>query len=244
MQVTAEKYKHSQEIISSVIFYRELQRQKKQLINFLLLYNQKSFKDDFNAFIDKVLTPFAYIVSRKSKQVLTAWFNSWKKQFKKKTENININWGLKNDEATIYINNLTDLHLSQRNWSISRTTKLWIIELLRDWVNEWLSYWEIAKWIRLKDPVVFSKSRAELIAVQEVGRAYEYWNYLPMKELVNKWEQVKKKWITAWDEKVRPAHRQNWNDWWIDMKLPFSWTKTNIAPQGFRCRCSTAYLVE
>ncbi len=241
MKITSEKYKNSQELISSVIFYRELQREKKQLVNFLLLYDQKGFKDDFDALIDKLLAPLAILISKKAKQVLSAWFSSWKQQFSWKTESIWINWGLKNDEATIYITRLRDLHLSQNLWSVSRTTKLWIIELLTDWINEWLSYWEIWRSIQKTDPVIFSKSRAELIAVQEVGRAYEYGNYLPMKELQDKWEQVKKKWITAWDIKVRPTHQKNWQDSWIDLRVPFSWTQTNIAPQGFRCRCATIY---
>jgi len=244
MKITNRKYKRDQERVSAFIFYRDLQKQKKRFINFLLLYDQKWFKDDLSNFTDNSLSTLPMLISKKSKQVLWVWYNQSKQNFKTKTEDFSINWWLKNDEATIYINNLTDLHLSQNQWSISRTTKLWMIDIIADWINEWSSYWEIAKDLRKTDPMIFSKSRAELIAIQEVWRAYEYGNYLPMKELKDKWEQVKKKWITAWDEKVRNSHVKNWADWWIDINVPFSWTQTNISPDWFRCRCATIYDID
>ena len=242
--MNSQQYKAYQERISTVIFYRDLQKQKRELIAFLRLYDQKWFVDDFNNFIDKILVRLPFIVSRKAKQTLTVWYNSWKDTFKSKTEWFAINWGLKNDEASIYIARLTDLHLSQNKWSISRTTKLWIIDLLQEWIDEWLSYWEIANQINKKDPFIFSKSRSELIAKTEIWRAYEKGNEIPMRQLKNKWEYVLKKWISAEDFKVRPTHTQNASDWYIELDIPFSWTHSHIAPEWFWCRCSTAYLIE
>ena len=244
MKITTNEYKRQQEKIATRLFYKDLQKQKKKLVEFLLKSDQKSFKDDLSTLLDDLLYSLPILISNRSKKVLQRGYNTSKQKFKELTGWFSINWWLKNDEASIYIQNLQDLHLSQRKWSISRTTKLWILEILQEWVDEWLSNSQIAKRISEKDPFIFSKARWELIAVQEIGRAYEYWNYLPMKQLKDKWEIVKKKWITAWDEKVRPEHRKNWEDNWIDLEIPFSWTQSKIAPTWFRCRCSVVYDIQ
>ena len=239
--ITSKIYKEKQEKILASLVYKDLQKQKKKFIQFLERQDQKWFKEDFEAFILMIFSKLPDIIYKKAKQVLQAWFNTQKKQFPDKTTWFDINWNLRNEEAVIYINNLKDLHLSQRKWSISRTTKLWMIEIIYQWVKDGIPYTEIAKQIQLKDPAIFSKSRSELIAIQEVGRAYEKWNEIIIRKLKNKWERTYKKWITAEDEKVRPAHRKNAEDWWIEFDINFSWTNSHIAPTWFRCRCSTIY---
>lgn len=250
MKTTTNKtYKRQEEKILADLCYKELQRGKRKLIKFLEKKDRetKDFSDELVFLTYQIIATLPLIVTKRAKKTLWTAFSKSKKRVSKKTDKLddfNINWNLRNDEAAIYINNLKELHLSQRQWSISRTTKLGIIDIIKDWVNEWISYWDMAEQITKKDPFIFSKARAELIAVNEIGRAYEYWNFLPMKELKNKWEEVKKKWITAWDKRVRPSHQQNGWDWWIDLDLYFTWTGTKIAPSGFRCRCSVIYDIQ
>lgn len=71
------------------------------------------------------------------------------------------------------------------------------------------TYGQIADKITELDPVVFSKSRAEIIAINQVGKAYQYGEYLPMKELRNNGEKVQKFWSTVGDDKVTETHTQN-----------------------------------
>jgi len=245
MKITRNKYKLKQEKILTQLIYREFKRWERKLAELLQnqnkFYDKKTFEEELEKLIEYINTQIVLIITKKAKQVIWAWFNAWKKQFKKLTEWFAIQWNLRNDEAVRYLQKLEDLHLSNKDGSIWKTTKSHIIHLLQKWTNDWLSYAEIWEQISKLDPFVFSQARWELIAVTEIGRAYEFWNYLPMKKLQDKWEIVKKRWSTVWDDRVRPSHKQNQADGWIDLKLPFSWTQSMIAPCCFRCRCATQY---
>lgn len=74
--------------------------------------------------------------------------------------------------ASKYLQDMRNLMLSERNGSILLTTKNELMSILSQGVQEGLSYGEIATQIRGTDPFVFSKTRAKLIAINEVGRAY------------------------------------------------------------------------
>lgn len=62
--------------------------------------------------------------------------------------------------------------ISNEDGSITKTTRDELRRLLSNGIDEGMSYGEIAKQIQETDPFVFSKYRAKLIAVNEVGRAY------------------------------------------------------------------------
>lgn len=144
-----------------------------------------------------------------------------------------------------YVNMLEDLQLSDYVWSINRTTKLWVLNVIRDWIQNNLTTWEVAKNIEAVSETLFSEARSSLIATTEMGRAYEYWNYIPMKQADEQWEIVMKAWSTVWDENVREEHQQNEDDWRIAMDEEFSWTGELIAPSSdFNCRCTTLYEIK
>ena len=118
-----------------------------------------------------------------------------------------------------------------------------MMKLIRDWLKEQLSYTEIANKITELDPLIFSKWRAENIAVSELWNAFEYWKYRTMTEFEQDWDIVEKKWSTVNDERVRPSHMKNQSDWWIWFDERFSWTNSLIAPAPPRCRCATVYRI-
>jgi uncharacterized protein with gpF-like domain len=141
--------------------------------------------------------------------------------------------------ASKYLKDMETLMLSEKEWSINRTTKDELKKILAEWVDNWLSYGQIAKQIKETDPFVFSKSRAELIAIQEVGQAYGFANYEPIRVLKEDWYIMEKKWVTSHDWKVRPSHTSNELAGWIPADDEFPWTSDMYAPsRQFRCRCT------
>lgn len=112
-------------------------------------------------------------------------------------------------------------------------------------IDEGKSYGQIAKEIALEDPWVFSKSRATLIAVNEVGRAYGWGNHEPAVALQKEGYEMEKKWTTSHDEKVRRNHSQNEADGFIPLDKEFSGTGDEFAPSTneIRCRCTSTHKI-
>lgn len=79
---------------------------------------------------------------------------------------------IETEPASQYLTELRDLHLSQRQGSILKTTRDELRTIMANGIDEGMSYTEIGKQILEQDPFVFSKSRAKTIAVNEIGRAY------------------------------------------------------------------------
>lgn len=219
-------------------FFRKSQKQVQELL--IKQDTQKAFWDDLNKLLEKIALWTAVIISKRAKPVIS----KWTKETLKYNPDFAINWELRNDPAVRY---LDDILVNQSNvylaWSIWATTYKRVNRLVARWVAEWLSYTEVAKDINKLDPVVFSKNRAKVIAVAELGTAYENWKFMPMQELKNKWEIVLKKWLTVNDERVRPDHHKNQTDWYIPLDMLFSWTGTKVAPAPPNCRCSLIYKV-
>lgn len=107
------------------------------------------------------------------------------------------------------------MHLSQRDGSISKTTNDEVRKLITDGVDAGKSYGMIAREIQDTDPWVFSKSRATLIAVQEVGQAYGFGNWQPVLDMMETGLEFEKLWVTSHDPKVRESHNDNEAQGWI-----------------------------
>lgn len=82
-----------------------------------------------------------------------------------------------------YLNDMRDLMLSDRDGSISKTTRDELRQIMADGVDAGMGYGEIAEYIEATDPFVFSKARANLVAVNEIGRAAGFANHEPAVEL-------------------------------------------------------------
>ncbi len=152
---------------------------------------------------------------------------------------------IETSQASNYLRDMTDLMLSEKNGSILKTTKDELRHILEQGVAEWMSYSQIADQIRGVDPFVFSQTRAKVIAINEVGRAYWWANHQPGRDLVSEWYVLEKEWTTSHDEKVRPEHAQNEAQWWIPFESSFSWTGDQYAPSStdFNCRCTSVHKV-
>jgi len=84
----------------------------------------------------------------------------------------NLAFDLPTSPASNYVRDLVDLHLSTRDGSTLKTTRDEIRKIIADGLDDKYSYGQIAKNIEELDPFVFSKTRAKLISVNEIGRAY------------------------------------------------------------------------
>lgn len=164
-----------------------------------------------------------------------------------KLGSVGISFNLANINAVRYMESLTGLILSDRNGSISKTTKDRIIETIRRGVSEGLSYNQMAREIEaFGEAGVFSRARAQMIATNEIGKAYEFGNYVPVDEYSQRTgKQVKKYWRTQGDDKVTPECIANEEHGSILLDEVFpSGDKTAPRSSHPRCRCSTQYDIE
>lgn len=156
----------------------------------------------------------------------------------------NVDFELNNPAVAEYIRKFEDLHLSNYKGSISFTTKNNVIAELRKWVEQNLSYTEVAKNIQVLDQSLFSLNRAKLIATNETGKAYEFGNYVPMKEAANQGATVEKQRSTVHDNRVTAQCKANENEWWIPLKQVWG-SGDDLPPRerNPRCRCTCLYQI-
>lgn len=137
-----------------------------------------------------------------------------------------------------------ELNLSNYKWAISYTTKRKVIEIIKNWYDNNLWVWEVAKQINEISDKLFGKARARTIATTEIWKAYEYWSYQPVKQLQSVWVPMKKKRQTVDDDRVRPAHMQCEMEWRVDLDYMYPAVWQLICPEWVNCRCTMEYKVD
>lgn len=159
-----------------------------------------------------------------------------------------VDFNLQNPDAIRFLGGKLSHELSQAFGTIHASTVGKISSILKDAARTGASYNETAQLIREQGNAgVFSRARAEMIAVREVGIGYEEGNAIPIREfnLKNPDRFVLKFWRTVGDARVTPPHRQNEDDGWIAYESTFSGTGDKHAPgsDNPRCRCATEYKI-
>ena len=155
---------------------------------------------------------------------------------KEKLGRFGITFDLNNDLASVYLKTDRPLILAK----MKETTKDALRPILVRAVETGESYQETAKLI--SEAGAFAKSRAQMIATNEIGHAYEWGNRVPMVDLQEKGFKVTKKWSTVNDNLVTPECADNEGDGWIALDKGFS-SGDDSAPRADhpRCRCTTLY---
>ena len=234
-------YITSQETLKTRDIYRILQKQKKSLVALLESLGSKSVKEpNVTSQWETQTTPMIaeYLYTALPVVMVQAslpTIHQYKEQLPK---GYKIGFDLPTDPAKKYLDNLKRLHLSNYKGSISATTNDEVKNIIAQWVGDGLSYGEIAKQIREIDPFIFSKARANLIAITEVGRAYGFAHYIPTQTMTEMWFVLEKQWITSHDARVRPTHQANESLDWIPLAQNFP-NGDEYAPSviDIRCRC-------
>jgi len=94
-----------------------------------------------------------------------------------------IDYNIQNPYVSQYVDQFTNIQLSDVKGSIPFTTKNHVVQILKDGISNNESYSQVADKIVGLDSFLFSQERAKLIAVREMGMAYEYGNRAPMDQL-------------------------------------------------------------
>lgn len=248
-----ERYIKNQEEIKTRAIYRIFQKQKKRLVE-MLEKESKGFRLTVKGIDDDIIDPFIDDTGEEIPEYLLEVLPKIMEEGAKEPikrykdllpENYALVFNVDTEPATIYLANLYDLHLSQRQGSILRTTRDELRRIIGDGIREGLSYGEVAKQIIDEDPFVFSKSRAKMIAVNEIGRSYGWANHEPGKVLDDEGYVLEKSWQTSDDDKVRPTHTENENAGWIPFSDEFPGTGDEFGPStnDINCRCTSTHKI-
>lgn len=240
-----QKYLKNKRITSGRAIYKILERWEKDFVKRLEARESKGafyeMKDDI---VDGFIADIKYdLPDYFEKELPTVMEQGAKANITKYSELLPTGYSLAFDlptsPASNYVRDLFDLHLSTRDGSTLKTTRDELRRIIADGLDNNGSYGSIAKDIQTLDPFVFSKTRAKLIAVNEVGRAYGWADSEPARVLSADYV-MEKQWETSNDEKVRPDHVANQSEWWIPMDKSWKATGDEYAPShDINCRCTS-----
>lgn len=154
-----------------------------------------------------------------------------------------ISFSLRNPRAVAYI----EAHGAELVSGIEDTTRDYIKTLMRTAADEGWSYNRTAQALTdrysqfaVGQPQQHIESRAHLIAVQEVGAAYEEGNAIVAADLQDAGVELEKSALTAKDDRVSQLCADNEADGWIPYDESFS-SGDDHAPFHVACRCTTLY---
>lgn len=125
-------------------------------------------------------------------------------------------------------------HAAGEVTKINAATREGINRVIVEAVENGYSYTRTAE--KLAKLYEFSAGRAKRIAVYEIGTAYEQGKKMAAGEMAAQGLKMEKKWQSAGDARVRPAHRENQGAGWIGMDEAFP-SGDDLAPSDPGCRC-------
>jgi hypothetical protein len=169
-----QKYLKNKRIISGRAIARILAEHKKVFIRFLEAREKKgafwNIKENIvEQFIDETKKDIPEYLSATIPAVMVQGakenIEKWKTLL---PSGYSLAFDLPTSPASNYVRALIDLHLSDYQGSILKTTRDELRTIIANGLDDKLSYGDIAKRISETDPFVFSKSRGKLIAVNEI----------------------------------------------------------------------------
>ena len=154
-----------------------------------------------------------------------------------------LSFSLRNPRAVSYI----EEHGAALVSDIEDTTRGYIKTLMRQAADEGWSYNRTAKALTERysefavgQPQEHIESRAHLIAVTEIGDAYEAGSDIVVRDLQDSGVEMEKSWLTVGDDRVSEGCQENADDGWIPYDDPHS--SGDMHPLRFPgCRCTELY---
>ncbi len=148
---------------------------------------------------------------------------------------LDTSFDLKNPRAVEYIKSRGAENVK----GINDTTREALRNIIAKATEDSKSYTEIAALIRAAFSEM-AKWRAQLIAVTEVGNAYEAGNRVLVNDLIDGGLEMEKSWLTVGDDRVDPECIENEAEGWIPVdQLHKSGHDQPLAHP--RCRCTELY---
>jgi uncharacterized protein with gpF-like domain len=162
---------------------------------------------------------------------------------------IDTGFDLTNPRAVDYL----DAHGAEYVAGINETTRERIRTIVRDGAKRGASYTEVANEIAdmfvefagsssIVDILLnnVQRSRAEVVAITELGNAYEAGNRIVVDDLAAGGLEMQKSWLTVGDERVDPHCSENQGAGWIPLEDAFpSGHQQPLAHPN--CRCTALY---
>lgn len=150
---------------------------------------------------------------------------------------LTIGFNLENPRAVAWAYN----HAAAQVTKINEATREAINRVIVNAVENGHSYTRTAE--TLARMFEFSPGRAHRIAVYETGNAYERGKLMAADEIVARGLPMEKRWISAGDSRVRPAHVANHLAMWIPKDARFPGDGADLPPTDPGCRCSVVWRV-
>lgn len=150
---------------------------------------------------------------------------------------IGVSWDLQNPRAYAY----AVMHAAARVTQIDDTTRATLNSLISQAVDGGWSYTRLSEAIAARFAEFASgggNPRSRRIAIYELGDAYEAGQEMAARELMAAGIPLQKKWLTVGDDRVRPSHRGNQAQGWIDYNDTYS-SGDFRPPSDPGCRCVT-----
>jgi SPP1 gp7 family putative phage head morphogenesis protein len=149
---------------------------------------------------------------------------------------VGISWTLENPRAVAYAKQTAASRVSD----INETTERGLRRLITSAVDTGQSYDDLSKAIGSKFKEFATggdNPRSRRIAVFELGDAYEAGNEQVARQLQAAGLELEKFWLSVGDDKVRPEHRANQGEGWIEYDEPFG-SGNMRPPTDPGCRCT------
>lgn len=144
-------------------------------------------------------------------------------------------FSLKNPRAVEYLKNYGVTRVTQ----IDTTSSEILRKIIVDGIDNGQSYTKLAALIR-KQFTEWSTKRAKLIAITEIGNAYQQGNLIVGLDLKAAGLEMQKSWLTRGDDQVDPHCKANQDEGWIDVEKAHS--SGAMTPLDHpRCRCVELY---
>lgn len=156
---------------------------------------------------------------------------------------VDMAFDLRNPRAVEYARN----HAATMVTQVNDTTRQYLRTVIVEGVDNGWSYNRLARAITdryaefaVGRPQKHIRSRAELIAVTEIGQAYESASEIVALDLADGGLTMQKKWLTVGDDRVSAGCKENAGDGWIGMTEAHS--SGHERPLRFpSCRCTELY---
>lgn len=150
-------------------------------------------------------------------------------------DDLKIVFSLKNPHAVEYLKNYGVTRVTQIDATSSEILK----KLLTNGVDKGYSYSKLTSLIK-KQFTDWATKRAKLIAVTEIGNAYQQGNLIVGLDLHASGVAIEKSWLTRGDDKVDPNCSANAGDGWIAVDKVHS-SGAMVPLDHPRCRCVELY---